>query len=43
MGVAYTTSASTSFDVTGNVVTGVSDLRVVANGIASLPVTVNVE
>ena len=43
MGVAYTTPASTSFDVTGNIPTGVSDLRVVCNGIASLPVAVNVE
>jgi hypothetical protein len=43
MGVASSTPASTSFDVPGNVVTGVSDLRVVCNGIASLPVTVNVE
>jgi len=43
MGIAYTTPASTNFDVTGNIPTGVSDLRVVANGIASNPVTVNVQ
>jgi hypothetical protein len=43
MGVAYTTPASTSFDVTRNIPSGVSDLRVVCNGIASLPVTVNIE
>ena len=43
MGIAYTTTASTNFDVTYNIETGLSDLRVVANGIASDPVTVNVE
>jgi hypothetical protein len=43
MGIAYTTPASTSFDVTSKIPTGLSDLRVVCNGIASLPVTVNVE
>ena len=42
MGIAYTTPASTNFDVTGKIQTGLSDLRVVANGIASLPVTVNI-
>lgn len=42
MGIAYTGSASTSFDVPGKAETGLSDLQVVANGIASLPVTVNV-
>jgi hypothetical protein len=43
MGVAYTTPASTNFDVKGNIATGLSDLRVVANGIASLPVVVNIK
>ena len=43
MGIAYTSTASTNFDVPGKIETGVSDLRVVCNGIASLPVTVNVE
>lgn len=43
MAIAYTTPASTNFDVTGKIQTGLSDLRVVVNGIASLPVTVNIE
>jgi hypothetical protein len=43
MGIAYTSTASTNFDVPGNIETGLSDLRVVCNGIASPPVTVNVE
>ena len=43
MGIAYTTSASTNFDVSWRVGTGLSYLQVVANGIASLPVTINVE
>ncbi|HTT21257.1 MAG TPA: hypothetical protein VMG82_20165 [Candidatus Sulfotelmatobacter sp.] len=43
MGIAYTTPASTNFDVTGKIQTGLSDLRVVVNGIASLPVTVNIK
>lgn len=43
MGVAYTTPASTNFDVKGNIATGLSDLRVVANGIASPPVVVNIK
>lgn len=43
MGIAYTTPASTYFDVTGKIETGLSDLRVVANGIASPPVTVNIK
>jgi hypothetical protein len=42
MAIAYTGSASTTFDVPGKAETGLSDLQVVANGIASLPVTVNV-
>ena len=43
MGIAYTTPASTNFDVSGKTETGLSDLRVVANGIASAPVMVNIE
>ena len=43
MAIAYTTPASTKFDVTGKIETGLSDLRVVVNGIASLPLTVNIE
>jgi hypothetical protein len=43
MGIAYTTSASTNFDVSSKTETGLSDLVVIANGIASLAVTVNVE
>jgi len=43
MGIAYTTPASTKFDVSGKTETGLSYLQVVANGIASLPVTVNIE
>lgn len=43
MGIAYTTTASTNFDVAGKVETGLSDLRVIANGIASDPVTVNIQ
>jgi hypothetical protein len=43
MGIAYTTPASTNFDITGKIETGLSDLRVVVNGIASLPVTVNIK
>ena len=43
MGVAYTTTATTNFDLTYKTETGLTDLRVVANGIASDPVTVNVE
>ena len=43
MGIAYTTPASTNFDVPRNIETGLSDLRVVCNGIASLPVAVNVQ
>jgi hypothetical protein len=43
MGIAYTSPASTNFDVPGNIETGLSDLRVVCNGIASSPVTVNIE
>jgi hypothetical protein len=43
MGIAYTTPASTNFDVTGKIATGLSDLRVVTNGIASPPVVVNIK
>jgi hypothetical protein len=43
MGIAYTTTASTHFDVPGNIATGLSDLRVVCNGIASHPIAVNVQ
>ena len=43
MGIAYSGQASTTFDVSGKTQTGLSDLQVVANGIASAPVTVNVK
>jgi len=43
MAIAYSTPASTNFDVTGKIATGLSDLRVVVNGIASPAVTVNIE
>jgi hypothetical protein len=43
MGIAYTGTASTNFDVPKNIETGLSNLQVVANGIASTPVTVNVQ
>jgi len=42
MGLAYTGEASTNFDVSSRTETGLSDLQVVVNGIASAPVTVNV-
>jgi hypothetical protein len=42
MAIAYTGPASTTFDVSGKTQTGLSDLQVIANGIASAPVTVNV-
>jgi hypothetical protein len=42
MAVASTSPASTNFDVSRSMETGVSDLRVVCNGISSAPVTVNV-
>ncbi|HEY6339838.1 MAG TPA: kelch repeat-containing protein [Candidatus Sulfotelmatobacter sp.] len=42
MAIAYTGIASTNFDVPAKAETGLSDLVVVANGIASSPVTVNV-
>lgn len=43
MAIAYTTEASTNFLVSSHTETGLSDLQVVANGIASSPVTVNVQ
>jgi hypothetical protein len=43
MGIAYSTPAFTNFDVSEKTDTGLSYLQVVANGIASLPVTVDVE
>jgi hypothetical protein len=43
MAIAYTTPASTNFDLTWKVQSGLSDLRVVVNGIASPPVTVNIK
>jgi hypothetical protein len=42
MGIAYSGQASTNFDVSSKTETGLSDLQVVANGIASASVTVNV-
>lgn len=43
MGIAYSGEASTTFDVSSKTETGLSDLQVVVNGIASAPVTVNVQ
>jgi hypothetical protein len=42
MGIAYAGEASTNFDVSSKTETGLSDVQVVVNGIASSPVTVNV-
>ncbi|MGC1449129.1 MAG: hypothetical protein WA830_03745, partial [Candidatus Sulfotelmatobacter sp.] len=42
MAIASANLAFTNFDVPGRMESGVSDMRVVCNGIASLPVTVNV-
>ena len=42
MAVAYTGPTSTHFDVSAKTETGLSDLQVICNGIASAPVTVNV-
>ena len=43
MGIAYSSIASTNFDVPGNIETGLNDVRVICNGIASLPVTIDVQ
>ena len=43
MAIAYTTPASTNFDVPKKMETGLSYLQVICNGIASVPVTVNVQ
>ena len=43
MAIAYSGVASTSFDVSGVTETGLNDMEVVVNGIASAPVTVNVK
>jgi hypothetical protein len=43
MGIAYAGQASTTFDVSHNTETGLSLLQVIANGIASQPITVNVK
>jgi hypothetical protein len=43
MAIAYTGPASTIFDVSSQTETGLNDMEIVANGIASDPVTVNVE
>ena len=43
MAIAYTTPASTNFDVPSGMETGLSNLVVICNGIASAPVTVSVQ
>jgi hypothetical protein len=43
MGIAYTGVASTNFVVSSKTETGLSNLQVVVNGLASAPVTVNVQ
>jgi hypothetical protein len=43
MAVAYSGTASTSYDVPALAETGLSDLAVVANGIPSAPITVTVQ
>ncbi|HEV8118434.1 MAG TPA: hypothetical protein VGQ32_07910 [Thermoanaerobaculia bacterium] len=43
MAVAYSGTASTSYDVPAGAETGLSDLAVVANGIPSAPITVTVQ
>jgi hypothetical protein len=42
MAIAYSGTASTTFDVSSKTETGLNDMEVVVNGIASAPVTVNV-
>jgi hypothetical protein len=42
MGIAYSGQASTTFDVSSRTETGLSNIQVIANGIASPPATVNV-
>jgi hypothetical protein len=42
MGIAYTGVASTNFVVSAKTETGLSNLQVVVNGLASAPVTVNI-
>lgn len=43
MAIAYSGEASTTFDVSGKTETGLSELQVVVNGLASAPVVVNVQ
>ena len=43
MGIAYTGVASTNFVVSSKTETGLSNLQVVVNGLASAPVTVNIQ
>jgi hypothetical protein len=43
MAVAFTGLASTQYDVPAGMETGLADLVVVANGIASEPITVKVQ
>jgi len=43
MAIAYTSEASTTFDVSAKTQTGLSWIQIVTNGIASAPVTVNVK
>jgi hypothetical protein len=43
MAIAYSGPAFTVFDVSSQTETGLNDMEVVVNGIASDPVTVNVE
>ncbi|MBV8477357.1 MAG: hypothetical protein JOZ36_11880 [Acidobacteria bacterium] len=42
MAIAYKTQAFTNFDVPGGTETGLTNLQVICNGIASTPVTINV-
>jgi len=43
MGIAYSGEASTNFVISSKTQTGLSNLQVVVNGLASAPVTVNVQ